>query len=98
TFLRLQSVELGFERDKVLTVALPLPPRYASSEQWEGFYLRLLADLQALPGVEAAALTSSLPLRDDESAAGLTFDEKPPGLSDGDNSIPGFRTSPGTFA
>jgi putative ABC transport system permease protein len=99
SFLRLQNVPLGFERDKLLTVALSLPPpRYTSAPQWEGFYLRLLADLQALPGVEAAALTSSLPLRDDESLAGLTFDEKPPGLSEADNTIPGFGAPPGAFA
>jgi len=98
SFLRLQNVPLGFDRDKLLTATLSLPPRYASPAQWEGFYLRLLADLQALPGVEAAALTSSLPLKDDESATGLTFDEKPPGLSEADNTIPGFGAPPGTFA
>ncbi|MGA2264713.1 MAG: ADOP family duplicated permease, partial [Acidobacteriota bacterium] len=99
SFMRLQNVRLGFERDKLLTGSLSLePPRYSSRVQWEGFYLKLLAELQAIPGVQKAALASGLPLREDASGTGLTFDEEPPGLSEIDNTIPGYRTPDGTFA
>lgn len=101
SLVRLQSVPLGFERSRLLTGSISLwPPKYTTPAQWQDFYQRLLAELQALPGVEAAAFASGLPLKAaaSASAAGLTFDEKPPGLLEADNSIPGFKTPDGTFA
>ena len=101
SLVRLQNVPLGFERNQLLTGSISLlPPRYISPAQWKDFYQRLLGDLRALPGVEAAALASGLPLKAaaSASAAGLIFDERPPGLSEADNTIPGFKTPDGTFA
>jgi putative ABC transport system permease protein len=66
TLLRLQSFDLGFNPDRVL-VAGVLPPRvkYERPEQLVAFYDRLLERVAALPGVEAAALTSIVPLGGD---------------------------------
>ena len=62
SFVRLREVHLGFQADHVLTARLPLPvERYKTAAQVEGFYQPLLQRLQNLPGVVAAAETSTLP-------------------------------------
>ena len=53
---RLQSINLGFTPENVLTMAAP--SRNAKPE----FYEQLLARVQTLPGVEAASLGSTAPL------------------------------------
>jgi predicted permease len=60
---RLQAVDLGFESDNVLTLRTALPmPRYRAVLPREQFYESVLAQVRALPGVEAAAYTSWAPL------------------------------------
>jgi predicted permease len=52
-----QSVPLGFTPDGVLMVSLPLPPqRYPAYEQRIEFARSVLERVQALPGVESAAI------------------------------------------
>lgn len=61
--LRVQSVDPGFVAADVLTLRTQLPsPRYDDSVRKEQYYRRVLADVQALPGVSAAAFTSGLPM------------------------------------
>jgi putative ABC transport system permease protein len=63
SFLRLESVRLGFEPRGVLTGGLSLPrAQYSKPAQWISFYLRLVDRLKALPGVESAAASLPLPL------------------------------------
>jgi putative ABC transport system permease protein len=64
SFLELQRVKPGFRQRHVLTMAIPLPQaRYATGERVARFYQLALANIAALPGVEAAAVSTSLPLR-----------------------------------
>jgi len=56
SLLRLQSVNLGFAPDKLLQMTV-----YSRDAQPE-FYERLLARVQALPGVEAASISRNAPL------------------------------------
>ena len=56
SLLRLQSVDLGFVPENVLTMTV-----YSRDAKPE-FYEQLLSRVQALPGVEAASLTSAAPL------------------------------------
>jgi putative ABC transport system permease protein len=61
--LRVQSVDPGFRSDGVLTLETALPlPKYDSVARRTAFYGRVLADVQALPGVSAAAYISFLPM------------------------------------
>ena len=73
SFTRLTAVAPGFDPDGVLTAKVFLgPPRYrsvASEKQYIGGVLERIA---ALPGIEAAAAVSSLPLADMDS--GQRFD------------------------
>jgi putative ABC transport system permease protein len=62
SFVALQHVSPGFEPSHLLTFRLSLPPtQYANGDAQRGFFSRLLQRLEALPGVQAAGLTISLP-------------------------------------
>ncbi len=57
SFLALQQVDPGFQTDRLLRVAVPLPvERYATLEQRNRFAEALLDRIEALPGVEAATI------------------------------------------
>ncbi|HEV2665581.1 MAG TPA: ABC transporter permease, partial [Blastocatellia bacterium] len=64
SFLRLMSVPKGFNPDGVLTLTLsPSFANYPEASPRRRFYFQeALARVQALPGVQSAALTSFLPL------------------------------------
>lgn len=63
SFLRLVEVDPGFRADGVAAVQLFVyGERYREPEQQVAFFDRLLEKARALPGVEAAGITTSLPL------------------------------------
>ena len=63
SFVRLQTVNLGFDPARVLTMRIALPPtKYATALQQITFYNRVLKAIQALPGVQVATISSALPL------------------------------------
>jgi putative ABC transport system permease protein len=63
SFMRLQEVQPGFNPEHLLTAELTLPAaKYAENQQVVNFYDQLLAQLAQQPGVQAATLTSALPL------------------------------------
>ena len=60
---KVQAVDPGFSSQNVLTLRTALPPsRSADSVRRTDFYDRVLAGVSTLPGVEAAAYTSGLPM------------------------------------
>jgi predicted permease len=64
TFSHLKATEIGVHGEHVLTAAIRLPEKqYTTLDQGMGFYEPLLEKLKSSPGVEAAAITSKLPLR-----------------------------------
>jgi len=70
SFLRLQTVPLGFSPSGVLTAGMSLPrSQYSKPEEWLGFYTRLVERMKTEPGVEAAAAVLPLPL----TGSGLNF-------------------------
>jgi putative ABC transport system permease protein len=56
SFLQLQRAELGFRADQVLTA------RLAPGDQGRALVEQLLERLKAVPGIEAAAVTNSVPM------------------------------------
>ena len=63
TFAELSSSELGFEPANVLTARASLQdPAYGSGVAVSALYRRTLEELARLPGVEAAAVASNLPV------------------------------------
>jgi predicted permease len=60
---RVQSVDLGFHADGVLTLRTNLPfVKYPTYDARRGFYDRVLTETRALPGVVSAGYTTGLPL------------------------------------
>jgi predicted permease len=56
-FIQLQSLDLGFQPERVLRVGLQLPPkRYATYQQRVNFTEKLLRSLETIPGVKAVTM------------------------------------------
>jgi predicted permease len=91
TFVTLQRSDLGFNPDRVLVGAVN-PPRvsYATREQQVAFYDRLLERASALPGIEAAALTSIVPLGGDSDVS-ILVEGKPVAKNDAEGDAVWYR-------
>ena len=78
SFYRLQKVNPGFSYDHLTSFTVALPQKkYAESEQREQFYNRLLENLRGLPGVEATAAASGLPLGNNGWQTSFVIDGRP---------------------
>jgi putative ABC transport system permease protein len=63
SFDRLQKVDVGFEPDHLLTAGITLPAaKYETPEKAENFFRTLLTEIQAIPGVVSAGVTSAIPM------------------------------------
>jgi predicted permease len=61
-FWKLQEVNSGLNPDRLLTMQLSLPgASYTTETRANGFWSALIAQLNALPGVESASFASGLP-------------------------------------
>ncbi len=101
TYRNLQSIDLGFEPAHVLSLTISLPTsRYSSAVKIGSFFENALAHVEALPGVQDAALVSGLPMFDrsvDLTTLDFSIEGRPPeNGSEPDNA--NFRViSPGYF-
>jgi putative ABC transport system permease protein len=79
SFVQLSHVNPGFQTDNRLTVLTLLPrPKYADNERMVDFYDRAQAELRTVPGIEAAALTSIVPISGNDEIYSLEFEGRPP--------------------
>jgi putative ABC transport system permease protein len=63
SFDRLRHVEIGFRTERLLTLRVDLPAtQYSDQGRRTAFFDSFLARVQALPGVESAAVITHLPL------------------------------------
>jgi putative ABC transport system permease protein len=62
SFQAVLAVDLGFEPAGTVAWSLHPSPEFASHAEKVGFYERLVERVEAVPGVEAAALADALPL------------------------------------
>ena len=81
SFMALQQVDLGFRAENLLYARVPLPRgQYSTGADKQRFFRNLLQRLQALPGVTAAAQTTTVPpfggIRSDIDIVGKTHREK----------------------
>ena len=83
TFSNLRNVQIGISAEHVLTAGV-LPPisRYSTPVKEREFFDRLLAALQASPGVQAAAITSELPIQGNSNGY-VKIDGAPESMSKG---------------
>ena len=63
TLANLNATERGFDADNVLTMVVPLMPKYAEPTTRPPFYEAILSGVRALPGVRGAAFGSALPFQ-----------------------------------
>ena len=65
SFVTLYAVDIGHRDRSLMTMRLQLPEsKYANAEARRAFFERLEPRLAAIPGVEAAAVTTGVPSRD----------------------------------
>jgi putative ABC transport system permease protein len=65
SFQRLHAVKPGFNPDGVATLWVSLPQsRYATDADVSRFYVKLLDRVRQIPGVQAAGISSRMPLED----------------------------------
>lgn len=77
SFMRLSHEKMGFRPEKIWIAGIGLPvANYADDESRGRFVERLRAELEHMPGVEAAAISDTVPL-------GGAFARTPYGKSDG---------------
>lgn len=74
---RLMDVHPGFQAEGVLTLQVTLPEGQSSSQNVH-FVEQVVERLQALPGVQAAAATDSLPLTDYARITAVEIEGRPP--------------------
>ncbi len=79
SFMAVQDVDLGFEPDPVLVIVVT-PPRseYTEEVDVQSYYDRAIAEIEALPGVRAAATADGLPLNHEVSLSGFSNPDNVP--------------------
>ena len=80
SFRQLQSVDPGFNANKVLTFRVSLPgSTYAKEIDVSTFFERLIDRIRLLPGVQSAAATGRLGLKGYEWTSDFSIENRPPG-------------------
>jgi predicted permease len=74
---RLQSIDLGFRTDNVLTMRVGLPPGDYQGDRPVLFYQTLLDRVRGLRGVDAAGAVADLPIADGWSVWSILIDGAP---------------------
>jgi predicted permease len=75
SFVRLMNVDPGFDTTTTLAMPVDLPAR-RYSDRSAGFYQELLDQIRAVPGVNAAAATSTNPFREFGFSNSVTPEER----------------------
>jgi len=79
SFYHLDRLDLGFRAERLLTVQLPLSAvEYPQHTQKLAFMDRVLERVRALPGVQAAGFTTSLPMQEFSPDSAFTVEGRPP--------------------
>jgi len=75
TLMNLERVDVGFVAERALAMEISLPDtRYPSAEARIAFYRRAVDALRAIPGVQSAAASSTLPLSGNDMGVGFTIE------------------------
>jgi putative ABC transport system permease protein len=77
TFMRLLDVDAGFQAEGVLSMEVTLPRASYPPPRAADFFDRVTARLAGVPGVQAVAVTSALPLSGPENLRQITVEGRP---------------------
>ncbi len=79
SFLHIMAIDPGYDPDRVVTMDLPLAPsKYSKPEQLSAYFDEVTRRAAKLPGVEAAAVTTLLPLGDQDIVYTFNIVGRPP--------------------
>jgi len=79
SFWNLTRVDLGVRTERVLTFFLPVPSsRFSEPERVTPYYQQLLGRIEAVPGIERAAVTTGMPTRGTGFGMSFTIAGAPP--------------------
>ncbi len=99
SFSKLRNVDPGFNPDHLVTLSVQLPvSRYSEIEKQEAFFGELERRIQAVPGVEAAAIISELPLGGSTIDHNVVVAGLPPVAVGKEPEVLTHEISPGYFA
>ncbi|HKO04164.1 MAG TPA: ABC transporter permease [Candidatus Acidoferrales bacterium] len=104
SFWRLLQADPGFHTDHLLTLRIKLPTDagdspYREPRQRAAAFLRFLAGVEAVPGVQAAAFSEIVPLSQDDMDMGYFVVQEDPPLPPGEHLAADYRdVTPGYFA
>jgi putative ABC transport system permease protein len=89
SLVRLQQVSPGFRTERSVAMQLLLPDAsYPKADHMRRFVHQLQTELQALPGVSAVMMTTTLPLSGNDIGVGYVVEDHP---------IPASQRSPASF-
>ena len=75
SFQKLQEVNPGFRPDHLLTMQVALPNnRYRDPQQIDAFFAQALEKIRATPGIEAAGVSTSLPMSGSGSSGSFSIE------------------------
>jgi putative ABC transport system permease protein len=94
----LQKVDPGFDSERLMTMRFSLPTQKYLPAQIESFSQQLRERLRALPGVQAVALSSDLPLSGSASAGPMELEGQTAVPADRELRMFRHRVTPGFFA
>jgi len=78
TMYKIAHVDPGFQSDHMLTMRLDVQdPKYNNAPKLEAFQRDVLTNVKAIPGVESAALTLSLPIEGSQSGGIFIVGDQP---------------------
>jgi len=98
TFARLQSVDPGYRTENRLSLLVALPDDgYAEPESRSRFYNRLIERLEALPGIAAAAATSTIPMSGNDGDVNFAVEGRPLPPPGEEKAVWFRRVTPGYF-
>jgi predicted permease len=76
SFQKLLKVDPGFQTEHVLTTQVSLPPaKYPNGPASSDFFRKLISNVKALPGVEAAGTVTRLPLSGSYSSGTIRLED-----------------------
>jgi putative ABC transport system permease protein len=79
SFETLMAVDLGFDPSRVVTMHASLPDtRYRDVPRWTAFHRELLEGMSGIPGLDAVALNSALPLAGMGGESEVRYEGQPP--------------------
>ncbi len=78
SFVRVLTVDKGFDAAQLLTANLSLAPaKYGEPQQQARFFQQFLERIKAVPGVEGAAVVNTLPLSSGSVNGGIKIEGRP---------------------